>query len=78
MKEDIVNPQINVSKIPIGGDIAGAIVAIGSVAICLVGLPMLRYVVPIAVAVGCGVALVLRFTRHKATGAPWLLSATKK
>jgi hypothetical protein len=75
--KDVENPQINFSKMPVAGDIAGAIVAIGSIAICLVGLPALRYGLPAAVVLGCGVALVLRFIRHETPGASWILSAPK-
>jgi hypothetical protein len=72
------NPQINISKMPIGGDVAGAIVAAGSIAICLVGLPALWYALPAAIVLGCGVALILRFTRRKASGASWILPAPKE
>ena len=78
MSEDTQNPQINSAKIPIGGNMIGAIVAVGSMAIFLIGLPVLWYIFPIAVALGLGVALVLHFVRHKSPGAPWILASTKK
>ena len=77
MSEDTRFPQINSAKIPISGNIIGAIVAAGSMAIFLIGLPVLWYLFPIAVALGCGVALVLHFARHKSPGAPWILSTKK-
>jgi len=78
MTEDVQNPQINSAKIPVGGGIAGAFCALASMLIFLIGIPMLRYLFPAAVVLGCGVALVLHFIRHKTTGAPWILSAPKK
>lgn len=78
MSEDARTPQINSAQIPISGNIIGAIVAVGCMAIFLIGLPVLWYTFPIAVAIGCGVALVLRFARHKSPGAPWIAAATKK
>jgi hypothetical protein len=78
MSEDRGTPQINSAKVPISGNIIGAIVAVGCMAIFLIGLPVLWYTFPIAVGLGCGVALVLHFARHKSTGAPWIAAATKK
>ncbi len=78
MREDTPNPQINVSKIPVGGGLAGAFFVVGSMTIFLIGLPVLRYMFPAAIVLGCGVALVLHFIRHETPGAPWILSATKK
>lgn len=78
MKDTPRNPQINISNIPSSGGIGGAIVALSMVLIILVGIPVLWYTVPAVIALGCGVALVLRFMRHKNPGAPWILPATKK
>ena len=66
-------PQINVSKISGGGGIAGAMFAVFSMLIFLVGIPRLRYFFPAAIILGCAVALILHFKRHKTTGAPWIL-----
>jgi hypothetical protein len=77
MREDTPNPQINISKIPVGGGLAGAFFAIGSMTIFLIGLPVLRYMFPAAIVLGCGVALVLHLVRHETPGAPWILSAAK-
>jgi hypothetical protein len=78
MKDNAPSPQINVSKIAGGGGIAGAIFAVGSMAIFLIGIPALRYMFPAAILLGCGVALVLRFIRHDTPGASWILSAAEK
>ncbi len=72
MNEDTSSPQINVSKIVVGGGIAGAIFTIGSMVIFLVGIPMIRYVFPAAVVLGCAVALILHFMRHETPGRPWI------
>jgi hypothetical protein len=67
-------PQINVSKIVIGGGAAGAIFAIGSMLIFLTGLPMLRYFFAGAIVLGCLVALMLRLLRRETPGTPWINS----
>jgi len=77
MSED-PRPQINLAKIPGGAGIAGAIFAIGSMVIFLIGLPALRYVFPAAIVLGGAVALILHFMRHETPGAPWIRSSTKK
>jgi hypothetical protein len=46
--------------------------------IILLGLPELWYFVPVPLALGCGVALVLHFIRHKNPGELWILPAAKK
>ncbi len=71
-------PQINVSKIQGSGDIAGAMFAVISTLIFLIGIPALRYFLPAAVVIGCGVALIIHFMRHETPGASWILSTTKK
>jgi hypothetical protein len=71
-------PQINASKLVIGGGIAGAAFTIGSMLIFLTGLPILRYMFAAALILGCAIALSLRLVRYKTPGAPWLLSATEK
>ena len=76
MKDGTPNPQINVSKIVVGGGIAGAIFTVGSMVIFLLGIPLLRYIFPAAIVVGCAVALVLHFVRHETPGTSWLLPVT--
>ena len=78
MTEDTPSPQINVSKIQGSGGIAGALFAVISTLIFLIGIPALRYMFLAAIVLGCGVALILHFIRHETPGAPWILSATKK
>ena len=65
MMEDNSRPQINMSKLAVGGGIAGAIFAVGSMLIFLIGIPAIRYVFPAAVVLGCGVALILHFMKHE-------------
>ena len=65
MSEDTRNPQINFSKIPGGSGIAGALFAISSMLIFLVGVPRLRIFFPAAVILGCVVALILRSIRRE-------------
>ena len=78
MGEGASSPQINVSKIPVGGGIAGAIFAVGSALIFLIGIPALRYFLLAAIVLGCGVALAIHFIRHETPGTSWIRSATKK
>jgi hypothetical protein len=66
------------SKLAVGGGIAGATFAVGSMLIFLIGIPAIRYVFPAAIVLGCGVALILHFMRHETPGASWILSARKK
>jgi hypothetical protein len=77
MGDESPRPQINLAKIPVGGGIAGAIFAVGSTVIFLIGIPALRYMLSAAIVLGCGVALVLHFIRHETPGTSWILSATK-
>ena len=78
MKEDAPRPQINISKIVVGGGIAGTIFAVGSALIFLIGIPALRYFLPAAILLGCGVALIIHFVRHETPGKSWIFPATKK
>lgn len=75
--ESTPTPQINVSKIPGGGGIAGALFAVISMVIFLVGIPLVRFFLPAAIVLGCGVALIIRSIRHQPTGAPWIPPAKK-
>ncbi len=78
MREDIATPQINVSNIKGAGGIAGGLFAVISTLIFLIGIPALRYFLPAAIVLGCGVALVIHFIRHETPGKSWILSAMKK
>jgi hypothetical protein len=60
------NPEINLSAIPVGGDVAGLMFAVGSVVIVLVGLPTLWWFVA-AAATG---SVVVAFGRHHSASAP--------
>ena len=75
---ETARPQINASKLVVGGGIIGAIFTVGSMLIFLTGLPILRYMFPAALVLGFGIALFQRLIRHKTPGAPWLLAAIEK
>ena len=77
MSEGAPTPQINVSKIPGGTGIAGALFAVGSMLIFLFGVPRIRYFFIAAMILGCGIALVLRFVRRETPGKPWILPAAQ-
>ena len=77
MSEGTPNPQINVSKIPGGAGIAGALFALGGMLIFLIGIPRFRVFLAAAIVVGCGIALILHFIRRETPGKPWILSATQ-
>jgi len=57
MKDDTPKPQINVSKIVVGGGVAGAIFTVGSMVIFLLGIPLLRYIFPAAIVLGAQLRL---------------------
>jgi hypothetical protein len=63
-KDDSSNPEINISKIRAGGGIAGLIFAIGSMLIFLLGIPGLWYFFAFAIALGVGIAVVLRLANR--------------
>ena len=73
MSEDTPNPQINISKIPGGTGVAGALFAISTMLIFLIGIPRIRYFFIGALILGGGIALVLRFVRRETPGKPWIL-----
>ena len=77
MSDDTAPPQINVSKIVVGGGIAGAVFAGGGMLIFLVGIPLIRVMFPVAIVVGLCVALVLHLTRHETTSTSRILVAKK-
>jgi hypothetical protein len=78
MKDNLSHAEINAAKIPVDGNIGGMIFAASTVIIFLLGIPLLRYLFPAAIVLGCGIALILHFVRHETPGAPWLLTARKK
>ncbi len=65
MREAAENPQINMSKMPVGTGVAGAIFAVASTVIFLVGIPALRYFLPAAAVIGVGIAFVVRRIRRE-------------
>lgn len=78
MSDELKTPQINISKIPGGTGIAGALFAIGSMLIFLFGVPRIRYFFIGALVLGCVMALVLRFVRRETPGKPWILPANEE
>jgi hypothetical protein len=78
MKDDTAPVQINISKIVVGGGIAGAFFAAGSMLIFLVGIPLIRYMFPVAILAGCAVAMVRHITHHETSSTSRILSAAKK
>jgi len=78
MRESTPTPQINVSKIPGGAGIAGALFAVISMLIFLIGIPLARYFLPAALVLGCAVALIIHSISREPTGKPWIMPDTKK
>lgn len=78
MPESSPTPQINFSKIPGGGGVAGALFAVISMAIFLNGIPALRYFLVAAIVLGSAVAVVIRFSRRETPGKPWILPETQE
>ena len=78
MKDPLSYAEINSAKIPVDGNIGGMIFAASTVIIFLLGIPLLRYLFPAAVVLGCGIALILHFVRHENPGAPWIPTTREK
>jgi hypothetical protein len=58
---DQSQPAINISKIPVGGGVAGLMIAVIIIVIGLVGLPAARWFLAGSVALGAMMALFLRW-----------------
>src|SRR5215471_2303802 len=78
MRESAPSPQINVSKIQGSGGIAGALFAVISTLIFLIGIPALRYFLLAAIVLGCVVALMIHFIRRETPGKSWILTDERK
>ena len=78
MGDESKTPQINISKIPGGTGIAGALFAIWSMLIFLFGVPRIRYFFIGAIVSGSVIALALRFVRRESPGKPWILPASQE
>ena len=55
-----MRPEINVSKIPVGGGVAGLMIAVTVVVIGLIGIPATRWFLLGSAALGMVIALFLR------------------
>lgn len=64
MPNDQPHQGITMHRIRVGAGIAGFIVAAGFLAIGLVGVPMFRYFLGLAIAAGGGVALGIYMVRR--------------
>ena len=60
--DDKWHPGISIHKIPVRAGIAGLIFTVGSMAVFLTGIPAARYFLLVALVLGIGIAVVLRFT----------------
>ncbi len=58
---DAPHPGINISKIPVGGGVAGMLAALSIVVIGLIGLPITRWFLGASLAVGASFALLRRW-----------------
>ncbi len=61
MKPCLPYAQINMAKVPADGNVGGLIFAIGTAMIFFWGIPLVRYMLPAAICLGCGVAFLLHF-----------------
>jgi hypothetical protein len=64
MPNDGPHPGITMHKIRVGAGVAGFIVVAGFLAIGLVGVPLFRYFLGMASALGAGIALGLYLARR--------------
>ncbi|GEM_PF-4879860 len=74
MKDDQKLPQINMSKLPVAGGVAGAIFALATMSIFFTGVPLVRVFFPVAIAVGAGLALAFHFFHHEKASTSRILS----
>jgi hypothetical protein len=77
-KDDGPAAEINMAKIPVSGDIAGLIFTAATVLIFFWGIPEIRYLLPAAIVLGCGIAVGLHFIRHEDESIPHIFQGTKK
>ncbi len=70
MKNGSLHPGISVHHIQVGGGIAGLIFTVGSMVVFLWGVPALWYFLGGAIALGAGVAVILRVVRQGSSIAP--------
>ena len=59
---DNAHPGINISKIPVGGGVAGLMVALSIVIIGLIGVPLTRWFLGASLVSGAVMALIRRRT----------------
>ena len=78
MGNDDTRPQINASKMAVGGNIPGLLFAVGTMLIFYFGIPELRVMLPAMLIVGAAFAVVLHFVHRETPGKAWLLAATNK
>ena len=57
-----MRPEINISKIPVGGGVAGLMIALTVIVIALIGIPATRLFLLGSAVLGVIIALVLRWT----------------
>jgi len=58
---DDADAGINISKIPVGGSVAGLMIAVSIVIIALIGLPPTRWFLGASLALGVVMALIRRW-----------------
>jgi hypothetical protein len=75
MEDRNQTPQINVSKIPGGSGIAGALFVVISMVIFLIGIPALRYFLVGAIVLGSAAALAIRAIQRRNPDKPCTLFA---
>ncbi len=71
--QEATSPQINISKITVGGGLIGLVITLGSMLIFFLGVPLIRYVLPVSLVLGIAIALVLRFARHETSATSRIL-----
>jgi len=58
---DAPHPGINISKIPVGGGVAGFLAALSIIVIGLIGLPITRWFLGASLVLGISAALLRRW-----------------
>jgi hypothetical protein len=70
--------EINIANVTADGNMGGMLFAISTLMIFFWGIPVVRYMFPAAIVLGCGVAAVLHFVHHETPGTSSILSAVNR
>ena len=65
MQDNLPYAQIDMAKVPADRNSGGLIFTVATLVIFLLGIPILRYIFPIAIVLGCMIAVFLRVIHER-------------